>query len=407
MNFKLKSPNSKTGSLILFYSNLPDGKRFVFSTGQKIPVRLWDKNAQLPKKTKSQNDQIIVNTVNNRLDQIRSEYFKLYHHYKGVNKILTKDVLKNEFKILFKGTKRAQCPKSFKECFNDFVQFKKTQGIWSSSTTVRYNMIYKLLKEFEQYNGPIYLEEINEKWMSEFKSYCENSKAHQINTLGRNIGLIKTFLNYCLKNGYIENNDFKDFTIKREVTDQLALSKNDIHVIAQLDLSANKRLERVRDVFLLGCYTGMRYSDYKRIKAANLTANLIKIREVKDKTKFLEIPITNRIKAILDKYNMNLPKISEQNFRVYLKEIFQIAGFTEPRIKSVKIGNKVFEKEVPMYELMSTHTARRSFITIMLNSGVPAKAIMKITGHKSINNFQLYYKPTNENLSNFMRMTWD
>jgi len=151
----------------------------------------------------------------------------------------------------------------------------------------------------------------------------------------------------------------------------------------------------------------MRYSDYKRIKAANLTANLIKIREVKDKTKFLEIPITNRIKAILDKYNMNLPKISEQNFRVYLKEIFQIAGFTEPRIKSVKIGNKVFEKEVPMYELMSTHTARRSFITIMLNSGVPAKAIMKITGHKSINNFQLYYKPTNENLSNFMRMTWD
>jgi site-specific recombinase XerD len=104
---------------------------------------------------------------------------------------------------------------------------------------------------------------------------------------------------------------------------------------------------------------------------------------------------------------MNLPKISEQNFRVYLKEIFKIAGFTEPRIKSVKIGNKVFEKEVPMYELMSTHAARRSFITIMLNSGVPAKAIMKITGHKSINNFQLYYKPTNENLSNFMRMTWD
>ena len=72
MNFKLKTPKSKSSSLILFYVNLPDGSRFVYSTGQKIPVRLWDSHAQLPKKTKSQNDQMIVNTVNFRLDIIKS-----------------------------------------------------------------------------------------------------------------------------------------------------------------------------------------------------------------------------------------------------------------------------------------------------------------------------------------------
>ena len=70
------------------------------------------------------------------------------------------------------------------------------------------------------------------------------------------------------------------------------------------------------------------------------------------------------------------------------------------------LGNLLAEKEVPMYELISTHTARRSFITIMLNSGVPDKAIMKITGHKSINNFQVYYRPSNEVLSDFMSDVW-
>ena len=213
-------------------------------------------------------------------------------------------------------------------------------------------------------------------------------------------------MNYCLKQGYIDNNNFKDVVVGREVTEQLALSKQDILLIEGLDLHDNKRLERVRDVFLLGCYTGMRYSDFKRIKASNISDGLIRIREVKDKKKFLQIPITERVRIILDKYEMNIPVISEQKFRDYLKEVFKLAGFTQNRIKSTKIGKNVVEKEVPMYELMGTHTARRSFITHMLNSGVPAKAIMKITGHRSINNFQLYYKPTNEVLSEFMEKAW-
>ena len=150
----------------------------------------------------------------------------------------------------------------------------------------------------------------------------------------------------------------------------------------------------------------MRYSDFKRLKAANIEGELIKIREVKDKTKFLQIPIVKTVRVILEKYDMNLPLISEQKFREYLKEVFKLAGFNDTKIKETKIGKIVQEKEVPMYELISTHTARRSFITHMLNTGVPAKAIMAITGHKSINNFQLYYKPSNDILSDFMNKAW-
>ena len=231
-------------------------------------------------------------------------------------------------------------------------------------------------------------------------------KSHQVNTLGRNLGLLKTFLNYCLKKGFITNSLFKEVPVRREITKQIALSKDDIDQLSGVDLSNNSRLERVRDIFLLGCYTGMRYSDFKRIKASNVSDNLITIREVKDKSKTLQIPITDRVRDILEKYNMELPVISEQKFRDYLKEVFKLAGFTKLSTKSKKIGKQVYEEEVPMYELISTHTARRSFITIMLNSGVPDKAIMKITGHKSINNFQVYYRPSNEVLYDFMSHVW-
>lgn len=403
MNFKLKTPKSQSSSLILFYVNLPDGSRFVYSTGQKIPVRLWDSQAQALKKTKSQNDQLIINTVNFRLDKIKSAYLNLNMDCKVMGKLLSKQLLKQEFDIQFKGLKRKEVPKSFDDCFEDFYNFKIMEGEWSDSTAERYRMIQRLIKEYDK---TVSMELVDINWLLSFKEYSETKKLHQVNTVGRNLGLIKTFLNYCLKKGYIIDNSFKDCAVSREVTKQLALSKEDIQRIEDLDLSNNKRLERVRDVFLLGCYTGMRYSDFKRVKASNIYNGLIKIREVKDKEKFLEIPITDRIRVILEKYDMNLPVISEQKFRDYLKEIFKIAGFTELQIKSIRIGKNVHESEVPMYDLMSTHTARRSFITHMLNSGVPAKAIMTITGHKSINNFQLYYKPTNDVLAEFMKNAW-
>ena len=85
MNFKLKTPKSKDSSLILSYVTLSNGNRFVYSTGEKIPLRLWDTNSQLPKKTKSQNDQVIVNRVNLKLDRLRSAYLELDHTYKHLH----------------------------------------------------------------------------------------------------------------------------------------------------------------------------------------------------------------------------------------------------------------------------------------------------------------------------------
>ena len=265
MNFKLKTPKSQSSSLILFYVNLPDGNRFVYSTGQKIPVRLWDKGYQSPIRTKSQKDQVIINSVNLRLDRIKAEYLKLDLQYQKQGKQLTKEQLKDEFDIVFKGKQKKETPNDLESCFTDFYEFKFKDGSWSKSTKQRYMMLLGLLNDYEKYKSRgIDIRGIDESWITHFRYYCQTVKKHQVNTLGRNIGLLKTFLNYCLKKKYIDNPSFKEAAVNREVTHQIALNKEEIGVVAQLDLAPNKRLERVRDVFLVGCYTGMRFSDFKR-----------------------------------------------------------------------------------------------------------------------------------------------
>ena len=316
MNFKLKTPKSQSSSLILSYVTLKDGKRFVYSTGQKIPVRLWDKSYQVPIRTKSQKDQVIINTVTLRLDRIKTEYLKLNLQYQKEGRQLTKEQLKDEFDIVFKGKQKKDTPNDLESCFTDFCEFKLKEGSWSKSTKERYILFLGLLNEYEKYKSKtIDIQEIDDSWITNFRHYCQTIKKHQVNTLGRNIGLLKTFLNFCLKKNYIDNPSFKEAAVNREVTHQIALNKEEIEVVAQLDLSQNKRLERVRDVFLIGCYTGMRFSDFKRVKSSNISEGLITIREVKDKTKTLQIPITDKVRAILEKYDWELPLISEQKFR--------------------------------------------------------------------------------------------
>lgn len=403
MKMKLKHPNQSKPSLILCYATLQDGERFVYSTGEKIEPRLWDTRVQQPKRTKVQKDQETINSINLQLNRYLDAYQQLKNYYRSTEEVLTKQDLKAEFDQRFKNIRSIQ---GFWEYYAAFCKLNHKSGKWQPSTCQRYRVLKNLLLEFEDINGALSLEKINNRWYANFKHFCEQNKKHQVNTFGRNLGLLKTFLGYCLEEGHTKNDQFKKFVVKREVTHQEVLDMNEVKAMYAYDLSENKRLERVRDVFILGCLTGMRYSDYKRIKRENVVNDVIRMREVKDKSKTLEIPLSGWAKDILEKYNYNLPVISEQKFREYVKEVARRVGLTEQVIKSSRIGNTVKEDSKSRCDLISTHTARRTFITIMKNKGVPDKVIMKITGHKSLSSFHRYYRPNDEDVSSFMNEVW-
>ena len=205
MKMKLKHPNQSKTSLILCYATLKDGERFVYSTGEKIEPRLWDSRVQQPKRTKVQKDQEFINSINLQLNRYLEAYQQFKNHFRSTDPILTKQALKTEFDQRFKNIRSIQ---GFCEYYAAFCELNHKSGNWQPSTYQRYSVLKNLLLEFEDIHGSLSLEKINNRWYVNFKHFCEQKK-HQANTFGRYLGLLKTFLGYCLEEGNTRNDQFK------------------------------------------------------------------------------------------------------------------------------------------------------------------------------------------------------
>ena len=163
------------------------------------------------------------------------------------------------------------------------------------------------------------------------------------------------------------------------------------------DLSTLSRLERVRDVFVIMCYMGIRYSDYLLLKKENiLPSGLIRITTKKTKTP-VEIPMHDRVREIMKKYNGEFPPApSNQKFNDYMTEVIKAAKLDRDVVISETRGTMTRNKTVKLSSLVTAHTARRSCATNMFLAGVPTLSIMKITGHKSEKVFLKYTRITQE-----------
>jgi len=152
-------------------------------------------------------------------------------------------------------------------------------------------------------------------------------------------------------------------------------------------------LERVRDIFIIGSETGLRFSDLSKLNKENITPeNTIRIKTEKV-GKTIEAPITPKVRQIFEKYNYQLPKIpTNKNFNDYIKMVASRAGINEPVTIERSKGVFVIGQTVEKNELTTSHTARRSFATNAFLAGVPSISIMKITGHKTEASFMKYLK---------------
>jgi len=157
-------------------------------------------------------------------------------------------------------------------------------------------------------------------------------------------------------------------------------------------LSLNPRLDKARDLFLLGCYTGLRFSDFIQITSSNINNNILSIKTQKTGT-FVRIPLNPNANHILNKYDGNAPKpITNQRLNDYLKEISEKAELNDQLITYKSQGKAIVKEKKYKYQLVCTHTARRSFATNCYKAGIPAKQIMLITGHTTESEFFKYIK---------------
>ncbi len=196
-----------------------------------------------------------------------------------------------------------------------------------------------------------------------------------------------------------------------ESTDSIYLNEKELSDIQLLDLSEHPRLERVRDLFLIGCWTGLRFSDFSNITADNIKGDFIEI-ETKKTAEPVVIPLHPVVKVIMRKYadqfpNSLPPSISNVKMNQYLKELGERLDILHVKVQtSITKGGKLVTTTKQKYQLLTTHTARRSFATNLFLDGLPPTTIMKITGHRTEKAFQRYIKITPTENAKILQLHW-
>jgi integrase len=407
--FNLK--DKKKDGLTLIYLKAyfkKEGRRFVYSTGESIHPNEWDiKNRQPDNLTGRTSKAETHRTIKRQLERYSSLFAKVTELYRNTNQELTIEKVRQEFDKEFK---RVSIGKNkFYDAYDEFMSFKQKNQEWSKATIKRYDNIKNMLKDFEKTKKyKITFDTINQKFYTEFTDFCMIGRGHINNTFSRNVGLVKTFLFWALKNGYTYKADFINFKKKpRVITNQIALKKEDLEVLLKTEMTS-KKLERVRDVFIFSCVTGMRFGELKFVARSSIDGKTLLLKEEKGSGKrSREIPLSGIALYILDKYDYKLPIIANQKHNDYIKDVFEDAGYNHNVEKTSTRGKEVIREILPFYKRVSSHTARRTFITMMKRKGKSDKLIAEISGHNDMKTLNQYYQVSNEDVKDAVNETFD
>jgi len=393
--FVLKEPKAKEETLVYLFYNY-QYKRFKYSTGEKINPKYWNPKSQRAKESK-QFEQ--YPEFNSRLDNfergVASAFRKLLNDGVQPNNAL----LKKEFEAILSGNLLQPNKLSFFDFIERFIEeskLTKRQG-----TVKVYKTSFNYLQKFATHlRTVIEFDSITLDFYNQYIHFLSTKHNLSTNTVGKHIKTLKTFMSEATERGLNDNYEFRKnkFKTLREEADTVYLSVEELKLIEKLDLSSSPRLERVKDLFLVGCYTGLRFSDFTQINPENIveSKSLIQVRTQKTGERVF-IPLHRVVSKILKKYNNSLPQTyTNQVMNRYIKEVCCIAGIKEELETTITKGGKLTKTPEKKFNLISTHTARRSFATNLYLADVPSISIMKITGHKSEKSFLKYIRVTQE-----------
>lgn len=232
-------------------------------------------------------------------------------------------------------------------------------------------------------------------------------KGLKINTAGKTIKHLKMFLKDRMKKKIIPFFDLSHYKGMEEDVDSVYLSWEEIATIYHMDLSKHPHLEKHRDLLILGCLTGFRFSDYSTIKPDEIRSGMLYVTQQKTHSTVV-VPLRPDAKAILiDKYQMQMPQVSNPDFNYYIKEVARLAGITDLVKISHKKGNKVSEEVKPKYAWVTSHTCRRSFCTNEYLAETPVDLIMAISGHTTEKAFRKYIKADRVQKAYMIKKLWD
>lgn len=419
-SFYLDKPTEERSAIMLNVAF--HGQRFRFGTGVAMSPKHWNAPKQEPRATSP-----TVNVDRRRLNAILEFVRTLFDSTKFGDRghVVTQTDLA-EFKqsiVAFLSPPPAQQPiagsTNFEQDFNRFIDTytlrSKSGMITTQRPSIRTLQLYKrtlssLLEWSVFEKRPLEYDSIDEDF---YGSYCNWLAKHVGLTdasAGNHIKVLKTFMKWARLKALHNTLTYETFYRDKRTGDTIALTVDELRRFRDLDLSHAPRLARTRDIFLLQCYTGMRYGDLIQLEPRHFDDSIGLIQYVSEKTDTACIvPITQPLRRLLERYPSRIiefPSDVKQN--KYIKEVAALVSMDQSVSVSHYISGKRREQLSPRHQLVTTQVARRTYVTTSLRFGVPEAVINAVTGHAASTIQQKHYvKFDNDGIRDIICRAWE
>lgn len=388
----LKKPREPESLILMVYRFA--GKKLVMSINEKVLTKHWNFDKMMVRANSSYPDHQRLNyTIANWTKAL--EQAITHFEQKGVVPSMLE--LKNKTLEIRFPSQNISTGVSNKVVFEleKYIKSLKEENRLSKGVIQSFNQLLNNLKSFKN-SSSLEFVDLDLLKLKEFTKYL-NDKGYsqgQVNKLQRRLCQLLKYMK-SLKVTIDESYLSKSWRLSQPKVsgNELALSQKEIELIEKVQL--NESLEKVRDRFLIGIYTGQRFSDFKNLCIDELEEvngqKVLKIRQNKTST-LINIPFTSKIRAIFKKHKGNPPKVSEPFFNRSIKTICEIAGITD-EIKVDRQANNKIETELKRKcDIISSHTCRRTFVTLAIQAGLPLSEVQKVSGHKNLKTLSQYMK---------------
>ena len=305
--------------------------------------------------------------------------------------------LKERFNKSFKNNETARIA----EFFAAFTEFRKQQQQARAWKQDMIDVFERLQHSVEEYKPDMKFTDLSIKTMDGFMLHL--SKTMYNDTIKKNLSYLRQFVVWAQKRKYPIHEEYFTFQPRLQMAKKAVryLTESEVNSIYRLDLSDNEQLERTRDFFIFQCYTALRYSDLKQLKHDNIQRQkngdyYIDVLTEKDEDR-VHYKLSSRAVEIYKKYKDYLwedgavfPVLSNQKYNDYLKELGKRAKLKGEWIDYEFRLDKKIEIRKAKHEL-STHTARRTFVVMAYNNGIPLEQIAMITSHSDVSKMKPYF----------------
>lgn len=295
---------------------------------------------------------------------------------------------------------------TFNNAFDQYIETMKPMLAYNTPRT--YKTAKNFILEFQENTGyKITFENLDLKFWDEFVKYSYESRGEILepgssekyrkviepNTLAKYKTVLVSFLNWATEREYYSGIKHLKFKAPERNIDIIYLTEEDLDKL-YFHKFENEKLDRVRDIFCFGCYTGLRYSDLNTLTRDHIQNGMISKILIKT-SKSVEIPILPMTQDILDKYNYtfkSLPKYSDVKLNKYIKDCSEEAKINQPFTITKYPGNKRIDITEPKHKFVVVHTSRKTFINLAHKYNMPESLIMDIVGHSEYSTFIKYRK---------------